>query len=229
MVASAGLIIFDCDGVLVDSEPIAMQILLATVSEAGGNIDAATAHEAFLGKSLTTICDQLSREHGLDLGAAALEQMRKRLYRAIRADLRPIPGIDYALRNLEHPVCVASSSQPERICLSLETTGLSAFFAGNVFSASMVDCGKPAPDLFLHAARNMGVEPSRCIVVEDSPAGIAAAVSAGMTAFGFTGGSHTNSKADARKLERLGARLVFDDMHQLPRLVRDARLDENLP
>ena len=147
--------------------------------------------------------------------------MRRRLYTAIRQELRPIPGIAEALGKLGRPVCVASSSQLERIGLELEVTGLSSFFDGNVFSASMVASGKPAPDLFLHVAREMQVAPADCIVVEDSPAGISAALDAGMAVLAFTGGSHAQSASHRQRLEALGPRLVFGDMRLLPSLVRD--------
>jgi len=216
-----GLVIFDCDGVLVDSEPLAMRVLLQTITEAGAKIDTAEAHEAFLGKSLTSICALLRRDHRIHIEAAALERMRGRLYAAIRKELRPVPGIAETLGELGRPVCVASSSQLERIGLALDVTGLWPFFNGNVFSAAMVERGKPAPDLFLHAAREMQVAPADCIVVEDSPAGISAALDAGMGVFGFTGGSHARSASHRRRLEALGPRLVFGDMRELPGLVRD--------
>jgi HAD superfamily hydrolase (TIGR01509 family) len=219
MATRAGLIIFDCDGVLVDSEPLAMRILLATISEAGGNIDPATAYRTFLGKSLASVCGLLRRDYGLDLGATALERMRERLYAAILQELQPMAGIHYALRHLKQTYCVASSSQVERIRLSLEATGLLSYFNDNLFSATMVDDGKPAPDLFLYAARHMQVEPADCIVVEDSQAGITAALDAGMKPFGFAGGSHAGSSAYRHGLQATGAVLVFDDMHRLPQLV----------
>ncbi len=221
-----GLIIFDCDGVLVDSEPLAMRVLLQTIAEAGAEIDAAEAHEAFLGRSLNAVCQVLRREHRIHIDAAALERMRGRLYTAIRQELRPVPGIAEVLRKLGRPLCVASSSQLERIGLALEVTGLASFFNGNVFSASMVARGKPAPDLFLHAAREMQVAPADCIVVEDSPAGITAALDAGMGVFGFTGGSHAQSASHRQRLEALGPRLVFGDMRVLPDLVRGLEVED---
>ena len=216
-----GLIIFDCDGVLVDSEPLAMRTMLETIAEAGAVIDAGEAHEAFLGKSLASICELLRQNYRIDFDTAALERMRMRLYEAIRKELHPIPGVAEALRGIGRPFCVASSSQPERLALALEVTGLSPFFNGNIFSATMVKHGKPAPDLFLHAAREMRVPPADCIVVEDSPAGVRSALSAGMEVFGFTGGSHAQSASHRRQLEALGPRLVFRDMRQLPGLLRN--------
>jgi HAD superfamily hydrolase (TIGR01509 family) len=207
--------------VLVDSEPLAMRVLLQTITEAGAKIDAAEAHEAFLGRSLASVCTLLRRDHRIHIDAAALERMRRRLYTAIRRELRPIPGIAEAIGKLGRPFCVASSSQLERIGLALDVTGLSSFFNGKVFSASMVARGKPAPDLFLHVAREMQVAPADCIVVEDSPAGISAALDAGMGVFAFTGGSHAQSASHRQRLEALGPRLVFGDMRLLPGLVRD--------
>lgn len=225
--APVELIIFDCDGVLVDSEPLSMRILLQTIAEAGGKITAAEGYESFLGKSMASVCDLLRRDYGIDMDAAALERMRRRLYQAFRQELRPIRDIAETLGALEHPVCVASSSQPERIGLSLEVTGLTGFFDSHVFSAAMVERGKPAPDLFLHAARQMGVDPADCIVVEDSPAGIEAALAAGMGAFGFAGGSHAQSQEHRQQLLALGPRRVFDNMLELPDLVRALEEDRS--
>jgi len=213
------LVIFDCDGVLVDSEPLSMRILLQTLGEAGAAMEAGPAYEAFLGKSLASVCEILRRDHGVDVDDAALARMRERLHAAIRAELQPIPGIAEALDRLGRPACVASSSQPERIHLSLQVTGLEAFFADAVFSASMVRRGKPAPDLFLHAAEQMHKAPANCMVIEDSPAGVEAALSAGMRVFGFVGGSHARTAGHRRKLEALRPHAVFDDMRRLPGLL----------
>ena len=214
-----GLIIFDCDGVLVDSEPISMRILLETIAEAGGDIEAAEAYDTLLGKSLSSVCELLRLGHGIDIDAAALERMRRRLYQAFREELQPIPGIAEMLAGLDRKVCVASSSQPERIGLCLEVTGLARFFGGDVFSATMVDRGKPAPDLFLHAARTMQVAPGDCLVIEDSPAGVEAALAAGMGVFGFTGGSHARNAAHRERLSALAPDHVFDSMRDLPALI----------
>jgi HAD superfamily hydrolase (TIGR01509 family) len=218
--APVGLVIFDCDGVLVDSEPLAMRVLLQTIAEAGADIDAEEGYEAFLGKSLATTCELLRRDYQVHVDAAALALMRTRLHRAFRRELRPIPGVADVLAGLGRPLCIASSSRLERIELALEVTGLRSFFHGNIFSASMVARGKPAPDLFLHAAREMRVAPADCIVVEDSPAGITAALAAGMGVFGFTGGGHASTASHRQSLTDLGPRLIFEDMRELPDLVR---------
>lgn len=226
--ASIELVIFDCDGVLVDSEPLSMRILLQTLAEAGVELDAEAAYEAFLGKSLATVCDILRRDHGLDVDDTALARMRSRLNAAIREELRPIPGIAATLTALGRPVCVASSSQIERIRLSLEVTDLLRHFGDDIFSATMVARGKPAPDLFLHAAQQMRMQPESCIVVEDSPAGVSAALEAGMGVFGFVGGSHAQTAAHRKKLEALGPLGVFDDMRELPGLLRRLERDRKV-
>jgi HAD superfamily hydrolase (TIGR01509 family) len=217
--APAELIIFDCDGVLVDSEPLSMRVLLETIAEAGAIIDTEEGYERFLGKSLASVTDILRREYRIAVSDDALEQMRRKLYALFENELYPIPGIAEALRAIDLPCCVASSSQVERVNLSLAVTGLAPFFGTHIFSASMVANGKPAPDLFLHAAREMHIEPGRCIVIEDSPAGVEAAKRAGMRVFAFVGGSHAQLQAHLRSLEDLEPHLIFDDMAALPALI----------
>jgi HAD superfamily hydrolase (TIGR01509 family) len=219
LVPPPGLVIFDCDGVLVDSEPIALRLLLETLGEAGLEMDAAAAHDRFLGRSLASTRAILAEDFGLTLTDSALEAMRRRLYAAFRAELRPIPGVAETLAALAQPFCVASSSQPERITLSLEVAGLGPRFAGRAFSASQVAQGKPAPDLFLFAAERMGYAPSDCLVVEDSPAGIAAAKSAGMRVVAFTGGSHAATDAHRAAIAALAPDAVIRDMRLLVTLV----------
>jgi len=215
----AELVIFDCDGVLVDSEPLSMRVLLETIAEAGADIDAEQGYEHFLGKSLASVIEILRRDYHIAVSDDALEKMRKRLYAFFESELRPIPGIAEALASIELPRCVASSSQVERVKLSLAVTGLAPFFGDRIFSASMVDNGKPAPDLFLHAAREMQIEPARCIVIEDSPAGVEAAKRAGMRVFAFLGGSHAQTPAHRQSLEDLEPFLIFDDMAALHGLI----------
>lgn len=214
-----GLVIFDCDGVLVDSEPIAMRLLLETLAGAGLAMEAEAANARFLGRSLASMRAILAEDHGLTLSDAALEEMRGRLYAAFRAELRPVPGVAEVLGGLAGAFCVASSSQPERIELSLRVTGLWPFFEGRMFSATQVARGKPAPDLFLYASGCMGYAPETCLVVEDSPAGIAAAQAAGMRVAAFTGGSHAATEAHRAAIAALGPDAVIDDMRQLVTLV----------
>lgn len=219
MVDQPGLIIFDCDGVLVDSEPISLSVLLEIISEAGFDFDPDAAHDRFLGRSLASVVQMLREEHGVNLGETALEDMRRRLYEKFSAELEPISGIADVVAHLPMRYCVASSGQIERIELALEVTGLLPLFKGRIFSSSMVKAGKPAPDLFLHAARALGVEPSRCIVVEDSPAGVLAAKAAGMKVFAFTGGGHAAGKTHLASLSRAGPDMIFSDMRRLPELI----------
>ncbi|MGB8398683.1 HAD-IA family hydrolase, partial [Bradyrhizobium sp.] len=145
--------------------------------------------------------------------------MRERLYDRFRRQLKPIPHVADTLDALDIPFCVASSSQPERIRLSLDIAGLKQRFDANIFSATMVANGKPAPDLFLHAARALNVEPGDCVVIEDSPAGIAAAQAAGMTAFAFVGGSHAEGARLRATLAPLAPAAIFDDMRELASLI----------
>jgi FGGY-family pentulose kinase/HAD superfamily hydrolase (TIGR01509 family) len=213
------LVIFDLDGVLVDSEPIAMRVLLSAIDRAGATIEADDAYRQFLGRSLESISKSLGESHGLTLGQPALESMRHDLFARYREELRPAPWLSNTLEALGLPLCVASSSGLERIQFSLEVTGLLGHFNGHIFSASMVERGKPAPDLFLHAAREMNVPPEQCVVVEDSPAGIRAAKAAGMHVFAYLGGSHIEPAGLKHEIAALATTATFEDMRALTGLV----------
>ena len=228
MERSTHLVIFDCDGVLVDSEPLSIRILVEGLASIGYAIDEATAAERFLGHSLAAVQGMLRDELGFDLPTDRLEAMRLSLFERFRKELKPMPGIVEALDRLTIPCCVASSSLPERIRVSLEVTGLLERFAPNIFSADMVQRGKPAPDLFLHAAEAMSVEPAACLVIEDSAPGIAAAHSAGMRVFAFLGGSHARQPGYRDRLACLGPELEFDDMRRLPDLIAASAADTSL-
>ena len=218
--APTRLVLFDCDGVLVDSEPIALRLLLATLAGAGVAMTPGEGDALFLGRSLATTREIVARDYGVTFPDAALDDMRRALYAAFRAELRPIPHIAETLDALPCPYAVASSSQPERIRLSLEVTGLWDRFDGRAFSATMVEHGKPAPDLFLHAARSLGYPPDACLVVEDSPAGITAAHAAGMRVVAFTGGSHASTDEHRARVAALRPDAIIADMRALPALVR---------
>lgn len=217
--APPALVIFDCDGVLVDSEPLSIRVLIELLAKRGVTLDIEAGYAQFLGRSLATIRQALADEHGLVLDDAALDQHRRDLFATFEAELLPILGIAEALPRLAAPFCVASSSQPERIELSLRVTGLWPHFAGRAFSATMVARGKPAPDLFLHAAAVMGHPPSAAVVVEDSPVGVQAAKAAGMRVVGFLGGGHARSPAHRASLEALAPDALIDDMATLPELL----------
>ncbi|WP_159585486.1 HAD family hydrolase [Chelativorans xinjiangense] len=213
------LVIFDCDGVLVDSEPISIAVLVEIIAEAGVAIEPAVAYRRFLGRSMASIAKAVEDECGLAMTDGHLEEMRARLYERFRQELKPIPGLVEALAGLKAARCVASSSQPERIRLSLGVTGLLPHFEPHIFSATMVANGKPAPDLFLHAAKMMGVEPAGCVVVEDSPAGIEAARRAGMHVVAFAGGSHAAPAGLKAAFKTLGPDRILEDMRALPSLL----------
>ena len=217
---ATALVIFDCDGVLVDSESLSMRILLETIRGAGLSLDPAIGYDLFLGRSLASVGQTLREDFGVTLDEVALAEMRQRLYAAFRDELRPVPGVADTLSALGVPVCVASSSQPERVELSLRLTGLWPWFEGRVFSATMVRQGKPAPDLFLFAAERMGYDPETCLVVEDSPAGLSAARAAGMRVVGFTGGDHAERAMLEARLAPLGPDGLMSDMRELVGFVR---------
>ncbi|MDB5523654.1 MAG: Hydrolase [Rhizobium sp.] len=213
------LIIFDCDGVLVDSEPISFAVLRDTLTSAGVELSESRAYRQFLGKSMASITRMIADEFSISLSEEHIEDMRTQLFARFQAELQPVAGIVEMFGDFDRPRCVASSSQMERIRLSLTKTGLIDYFEPNIFSATMVKRGKPEPDLFLHAAATMGFPPSRCIVIEDSPAGIQAAHSAGMKVFAFTGGSHATISNLREIVEGLQPTLIFDDMKALPGLI----------
>ena len=222
--AETRLVIFDCDGVLVDSEPISVSVLVKAMNDLGVPISEAEVYGRFLGRSLTTVIDTMKNEYNVHPGQAFLDQIRTDLYARFRKELKPIEGIAATIDGIGIPCCVASSSQVERIRLSLTVTGLIDRLP-HIFSATMVKNGKPAPDLFLHAAREMNVEPANCVVIEDSPAGIEAAKAAGMTVFAFTGGSHANFAGYRAELDRLSPEAVFDAMPDLIHRVRKHKQD----
>jgi HAD superfamily hydrolase (TIGR01509 family) len=215
------LVIFDCDGVLVDSEPISCRCTAAALTRQGYPIDAAGVLDRFLGISTASMLRMVEEDLGRPLAPGILDDLRREILTAFEAELRAIDGIAETVPRLEGPVCVASSSNPERIRRSLEITGLLPLFHPHIFSATMVSRGKPEPDLFLFAADRMGVPPDGCIVVEDSRAGIRAARAAGMRVLGFAGGSHLRGRGVEKAMIAVGATLVFDRMADLPEVIRD--------
>lgn len=213
------LIIFDCDGVLVDSEVISCRAHADVLTRHGYPITSDQVFERFLGRSTRQANLEIETELGRKLPEAYHGDLQDELFRYFEADLEAIRGIHDVLDMVTQRVCVASSGSHQRMRVSLGSTGLYERLAPSIFSASQVKNGKPAPDLFLFAAKQMGVPPGRCVVVEDSLAGIAGARAAGMTVFGFYGGSHCR-EGYAETLRQAGADLHFADMHQLPELIR---------
>lgn len=172
-------IIFDCDGVLVDSEPIANQLLITMAAELGVAIDMNFAIDHFIGKSLYTCMETISQYGKIKLPDNFEKDFRTRSFQKFKEQLQPIPGIKDVLKRLELPFCVASSGPINKIELNLKTTGLYSFFEGKIFSCYMVNTWKPEPDVFLLAAKTMGFATKNCLVVEDSLAGITAAQNGG--------------------------------------------------
>lgn len=184
------LVIFDCDGVLIDSEVISARMLVAELAGHGVGIDTDYVARHFLGRSYPVVLRQIREEFGIDLPDGFEAAYRARLMAAFEAGLTRIPGVTEVLTRLAVPYCLATSSSPARLARSLEIVELTPFFKDRCTSAAEVANGKPAPDLFLRAAEKMGVPPARCLVIEDSRAGVIAARRAGMRVWRFTGGSH---------------------------------------
>jgi len=208
------LVIFDCDGVLIDSELLSVEADLACLAEEGIEISAEEILERYTGISMVGMLADLEARYGRSFPEFAGRHWQ-RLSALFESGLQPIRGIAEVLGSLGCKVCVASSSTPDRLRLALTLVGLFDRLHPHIFSSSEVARGKPAPDLFLHAAKQMAVESARCVVIEDSVPGVVAAVAAGMTAIGFTGGGHCRPGHDSR-LYAEGAALVIGDMAQLP-------------
>jgi HAD superfamily hydrolase (TIGR01509 family) len=216
--ANFDLVIFDCDGVLVDSEVISCRAHAETLTRHGYPITADQVLDRFLGMSDREARLTIESELGRALPADFEMQMKQAALRYYAHDLRNIPHIDETIAAIDLPKCVASSGTPEKIRHGLETAGLYHLLAPNVFSATQVRNGKPAPDLFLFAASQMATAPGRCVVIEDSVPGITGARAAGMTVLGFHGGSHCRP-GYADILRAAGAAATFDDMRELPDLL----------
>lgn len=205
------LIIFDCDGVLIDSEVLSCRCLSKTLAAYGIELGVDQAIDLFLGRSVTAVLQYYQA-----LGRAIPEQFAAELKAGVRAafvsSLCPIEGVKSVLEGLRVPHCVASSSDVDRVSFSLALTGLAPHFATRLYTSQMVPRGKPAPDLFLYAAERMQVDPHRALVIEDSVSGVKAGKAAGMTVWGFVGGSHYQSRDGKAMLREAGADRVFGRM-----------------
>ena len=206
------LVIFDCDGVLVDSEPLSNRILAERLTAIGLPTTVNESMRDFMGRSWATCRALIEQRLGRPLPEDFADGYHDELYEALRRELQPVAGVQAALDAIGVPACVASSGAPEKIRTSLGATGLLERFEGRIFSATEVEHGKPAPDLFLHVAARMGAEPTACVVVEDAPAGAAAGRRAGMDVLGYA------ELTAPALLEAEGAR-VFRSMAELPALV----------
>jgi HAD superfamily hydrolase (TIGR01509 family) len=213
------LIIFDCDGVLVDSEVISCRVHADVLTRHGYPITAEQVYQRFLGRSAYDATREIEREIGRPLAESYELERRTALLAELAATVEAIPHLHETLDSIGARICVASSAAHEKIFTSLSRVGLYERFAPNIFSGTQVRFGKPAPDLFLFAAAQMQATVARCLVIEDSVPGITGAVAAGMTAFGFHGGSHCPAGA-AGTLRAAGAAVTFADMRQLPEMIR---------
>jgi HAD superfamily hydrolase (TIGR01509 family) len=212
------LIIFDCDGVLVDSEVISCRAHAATLTRHGYPITADQVLDRFLGVSDREARMTIEAELGHSLPHDFEAQMKQAALQRYADELRLVPYIAEAIAAIDLPKCVASSGTPEKIRHGLTCAGLHDLLAPHIFSAVQVKRGKPAPDLFLFAAEQMAASPERCVVIEDSVPGVTGAVAAGMTVLGFYGGSHCRP-GYADTLRAAGAAATFDDMRALPGMI----------
>ena len=213
------LVVFDCDGVLVDSEVLACRAVADTLAAFGHIVAADSIAERFTGVSNRDMYAVLAADIGGALPDDFDAAMKRCALELFESELKAIADLETVLPQLALTKCVASSSLPDDIVWKLQRTDLLRWFAPTaIFSTALVARGKPAPDIFLYAAAKMGASPERSIAIEDSAPGVAAAKAAGMATFGFTGGSHCRAGHEAR-LVAAGADLIFSDMRELPGLI----------
>jgi len=214
------LVVFDCDGVVIDSETIACRVEAEALTRAGYPIDAAGVAERFMGRPTAEKLATVEAELGRPLPPGYDADVQCRKFEVYARELRAIRGVHGALDRLADRslVCVASSRRPETLRHALDLTGLYDRFAPRIYSTVAVERGKPAPDLFLFAAKECGVAPERCVVIEDSVPGVHTGRAAGMTVLGFAGGSHC-PPGHGERLRAEGAVLVFENMAKLPALL----------
>ena len=220
--APPALVIFDCDGVLVDSEPLSLACLTDGLNRIGVAIDVETVRARFAGTSMTSIMGHIARDYGIVAPEGFVEAVKAETLAIFDAELRAMAGIADAVAALRLPTCVASSSDPVRLRHSLALTGLLPLFDGRIYSAVEVARGKPFPDLFLHAAARMGFSADACLVIEDSVPGVTAARAAGMRVLGFTGGGHWNHDRAGADLLAAGAARVYRDHRDLAAILAAA-------
>lgn len=206
------LVIFDCDGVLVDSEPLSAAVACEMLAERGLHLDLTEALERFNGRKVAQWLAELEPVLGQPVGEDFIPEFRRRSAAKFRAHLMPVAGIRELLEGLSIPYCLASSGPLSKIDLTLSLTGLREFFEGRIFSGYELGSWKPEPDLFLHAARTFATAPSDCAVIEDSRAGVQAGLAAGMQVYHYLPHTGTNPVSHPSVL-------TFNAMHQLPELL----------
>lgn len=212
MMSKYKCIIFDCDGVLVDSEPIGNQVLVDMANSYGANIDLDYAFKHFKGGSIYTCRDKIQALVNQPLSQDFIAEYRRRSYNAFKEQIQPVEGVKEVIESLSIPFCVASSGPTEKIRLNLELTGLLPYFENNIFSCYTIEKWKPEPDVFIWAAKTMGFKPEDCVVIEDSLTGIQAAKAGGFDVFGFTAHDY-NNELEAE------ATTTFNSMEKLMELI----------
>ena len=205
-------IIFDCDGTLVDSEEVTNEIIAEMAGELGVKMTGEEATATFGGKTLDSVLYKMRELSGKEIPDDWLPRLIKKVSESWKTELNPVNGVRELLENLNISICVASNGEPIHVNQSLEMTGLRGFFDGNIFCASDVGVPKPAPDLFLYAAKKMGFKPEQCIVIEDSISGVMAANRAKIKVYGLV------KMCSAEELENAGA-TPFTNMRNLPALL----------
>ncbi len=212
------LIIFDCDGVLIDSEWIASQVESEHLRELGIDLSTEEVSKRFSGVSAAAMYAELERDFGIVIPDTYEKNIRERIKQRFSTDLAPPKGLEKFLENRAHAVCVASNSPPDWVSHGLKCTGIHSYFKNAIYTGQMVERPKPAPDLFLHAADQFNVSPEDCLVVEDSTHGIEAAMAANMTAIGYIGGSHCR-EGHGDMLKSAGAKTIIEHFLKLPPIV----------
>lgn len=207
------LVIFDCDGVLVDSERITNTVFAEMLNELGLPVTLEDMFDQFVGNSMRRCLEMIETMLGTPPPVDFEHDYRQRTKLALQQQLEPIRGIREMLGRLTLPYCVASSGEHEKMRTTLGITKLLPYFDGKLFSVTEVERGKPFPDVYLYAAQKMSAEPSRCLVIEDTPVGVQGGVSAGMTVLGYA------ELMNAEKLKQAGAHFVFEEMSHLPTLI----------
>lgn len=215
-----GLVIFDCDGVLVDSELITNRVFARMLNELGVAVTLEDMFERFVGCSMPQCLEIITKLLGHPVPQHFVEQYQAQSVIALRSELKAVPDIDTVLAAIREPYCVASSGTHEKMQTTLGITGLLPQFRGKMYSVTEVARSKPFPDVFLHAARQQGVVPADCAVIEDTPTGVRAGVAAGMTVFGYC------ALTPKQRLIEAGAHHTFERMRDLPELISKVSLSK---
>lgn len=213
MTLKIDLVIFDCDGVLVDSEMITNRVFAAMLNELGIAVSIEDMFERFVGHSMPQCLEIITELLGRPVPEGFVDAYTSRSRAALERELKAVADIETVLATVELPFCVASSGSHEKMRTTLGITGLLPQFRGNMYSVTDVARAKPFPDVFLHAASRQGVAPSACAVIEDTPTGVRAGVAAGMTVFGYC------ALTPKRRLLEAGAHHTFERMRDLPALI----------